>query len=55
MDGHGVEVAGQHDPLGVPEVGAGDHGVPVTDDRQVREAGQRLLDRVRDLPLGAAD
>ncbi len=43
---HGVDVTGEHDPLGTAERGASDDGVAVALDLQVRERAQRRLDRV---------
>ena len=51
----GVEVAGDHDTLAAPQVGAGDHGVPAAGDRQVRQREQRRLDSVGDLLLVVGD
>jgi hypothetical protein len=55
--GHGnrVDVPGQDDPFGPPELGAGHDRVPVPTDGQVGERPQRALNGVRQRPLLAAD
>ena len=55
VERHGVEVAGDHDPLGAAEVGARDHGVAVPGrPSRCGSAAQRRLDRVGDRLLVAA-
>src|SRR5690606_4785408 len=51
VERHGVEVAGDHDPLGATEVGAGHHVVAVADHLEVVVPAQRTLDGVGDLLL----
>ena len=55
VDRHGVEVAGDHDPLAAAEVGARHDGVAVPAHRQVGVRRERGLDGVRDRLLVAAD
>ena len=50
VERHGVEVAGDHHPLGAALVGAGDDGVPEALHLEVVQPAQRRLDGVGDLP-----
>ncbi len=52
---HGVEMTGQHHPLFSPELGPGDERVAVPGHRQLRQASELALDRVRERALLAAD
>ena len=54
VERHGVDVAGDHDPLGVPVVGAGDDRVPEALHLEVVHLTQGCLDGVGDLLLVAA-
>src|SRR5690606_36739639 len=44
---NGVDVTGNHHALGPSQVRAGDHGVTVADDLQVRASAQTCLDHIR--------
>ena len=53
-DGDRVEVTGEHHALGAAERRAGEHGVAVAQDLQVRQPAQRRLDGVRERALAPA-
>ena len=48
---HGVQVTGDHDPLGTPEGGARHDRVAVPNDLQVRQRGEGSLDGIRQRPF----
>ncbi len=50
---HGVDVAGNDHPALATQPCAGDHRVAVPDDLEMREAAERLLDRIRQRSLVA--
>ncbi len=55
VDRHGVQVPGDHHALVAAQLGARDHRVAEPLDVQVRTSAQRLLHRVGDGALVAAD
>ncbi|GMA91706.1 hypothetical protein GCM10025869_22350 [Homoserinibacter gongjuensis] len=55
VDRNGVDVTGDHDPLGPAERRAGDHGIPVARHLEVRLGAHDRLDRIGEFALCARD